>query len=139
MRKLHNKFNILRAWLLLYYTFIFFPILAGIDKYFNFFVDWSIYLNEHIAHFFYISTQTFMHIFGIIEIIIGLIVLMRPKLGGYLVATLFIAISINLVSMGTHHHEHYEQVMKHYDVALHNIAMAISAYVFILLTKELNR
>jgi hypothetical protein len=132
-----DKANILRAWSFLYYTFIFFPIIVGIDKYFNYLVDWPIYLNANIPLFLHVTTKTMMYILGIAEILIGLLVFMRPKLGGYLVMALLAGISINLISMQSHHHEHYVQLMTHYDVALHDIALCICAYVFVLLSKEL--
>lgn len=135
----NNKSKILKAWRLLYFTFIFFPIIAGIDKYFNYLVDWSIYLNPIISAYLNLTTETFMYIFGIVEIFIGLLVLIRPKFGGYLIMALLIGISINLISMQSHYHEHYQHIMKHYDVALHDIALFICAYVFVLLSKELGK
>ena len=41
--------------------------------------------------------------------------------------------------MGTHSHEHYAQIMTHYDMAFHDIGMAIGAYVFVILTNELDK
>lgn len=134
-----QKSRIVKAWYLLYYTFIFFPIIAGIDKYFNYLVDWSIYLNSDIPLYLHLKPETFMSIVGIVEIFIGLLVLIKPKLGGYAVIALLMGISINLISMQSHYHEQYAHVMTHYDVALHDIALFICAYVFVLLSQELGK
>lgn len=131
--------NILISWRLLYYTYAFIPIIVGLDKYFDYLANWNIYLNPLIPQYLYITPETFMNFVGIIEIIVGFLVLLKPRLGGYIVFIWLIAISINLVTMGTHTHEHSACIMMHYDVALRDIAMAIGAYVFVLLSKELNR
>lgn len=130
--------NILLAWRLLYFTYGLIPIIVGLDKYFDLFADWSIYLNPHIPAFFNMSTVTFMHIIGVIEVLAGLLVFFRPIVGGYIVSIWLWAIVINLISMGTHTHEGYAHVMTHYDIALRDIAMAIGAYVLVLLSHELN-
>lgn len=134
-----NNRSILKAWRLLYYTFIILPIAAGIDKYFNYLVDWSIYLNEAIPTYFNVPLETVIYIVGIVEIFTGLLVFIKPRLGGYAVMGLLMAISINLISMQSHYHEHHIELMKHYDVALHDIALFVCAYVFVLLTKELGK
>ncbi|MBY0110134.1 MAG: hypothetical protein K2X90_03430 [Candidatus Babeliaceae bacterium] len=135
----NNNSDILKAWWLLYGTFIFFPIIAGIDKFFNYLADWSIYLNPSLPLYLNISVGTFMYMLGIIEILIGLLVLIKPKLGGYAIMALLLIISVNLISMQSHYHEGYAHVMTHYDLALHDIALFISAYVFVILSKKLGK
>jgi hypothetical protein len=131
--------NIRTAWLLLYYTYGLLPIIAGLDKYFHYLADWTIYLNEAIPYALGISSERFMTAIGIIEIIIGLLVFFKPRLGGYVVCTWLLAISINLITMGTHFHHGYTRIMMHYDIALRDIALAIGAYVLALLSKELGK
>jgi hypothetical protein len=80
-----------------------------------------------------------MYLLGIIEIAIGLLVFLKPKLGGYIVMAFLIVISINLITMQSHHHANYAQIMTHYDVALHDIALSICAYAFVLLSKEVGK
>lgn len=129
----------LLAWRLLYYTYGFLPIIVGLDKYFHRLADWSIYLNHSIPLFLHVTPERFMHITGVIEIIAGLLVFIRPEIGGCVVSAWLMGIVINLISMGTHSHEGYEQVMVHYDIALRDIALAIGAYVLVLLSKELKQ
>ena len=123
------------AWNLLYYTYGFLPIIAGIDKYFHYLADWTIYLNDAIPHMLGIAPEHFMLTIGAIEIAAGLLVFLKPKLGGYVVCIWLLGISINLITMGTHTHHGYINSMTHYDIALRDIALAIGAYVFVLLSK----
>lgn len=135
----NNNSDILKAWWLLYFTFIIFTIIAGIDKFFNYLVDWSIYLNPLIPSYLNLKLETFMYIVGFIEILVGLLVAIKPKLGGYAIMALLIIISVNLISMQSHSHEGYAHIMTHYDVALHDIALFICAYVFVILSKKLGK
>lgn len=123
-----NYSNISRAWYLLYFLYGLLPIIAGLDKYFHFIVNWNMYLNPMIPGIFHMSVTTFMNIVGIIEIFAGLVVLARPVFGGYLVASWLLIIVLNLLSIG-----HY------YDIAIRDTAMAVGAYVLVLLTQELRR
>lgn len=120
--------NVSRAWYLLYFTYGLLPIIAGLDKYFHFIVNWNMYLNPAIPELFHMSAITFMYIVGFIEIFAGLVVLARPVFGGYLVAAWLMVIVINLLSMGMY-----------FDIAIRDTAMAIGAYVLVLLTQELRR
>ena len=61
-----QKSKILIAWWLLYCFYSMFLIIAGIDKFFNYLVDWSIYLNEHIPVFLNLNPEIFMYFVGII-------------------------------------------------------------------------
>lgn len=128
---------ILRAWRLLYSTYALLLITSGIDKYFDFLTDWSIYLNPHIPAYFNMTTTTFMYSVGVFEIIIGILVFLRPLIGGYIITFWLLAIAINLMSMGTHTHEGYAHAMVHYDTALRDIVMAVGSYILVLLTRKL--
>jgi hypothetical protein len=57
--------------------------------------------------------------------------------GAYAMLVLLLTISINLISIQSHYHEGYTHIMKHYDVALHDIALFVCAYVFLILSKAL--
>lgn len=133
----NSNSDLVKAWWLLYFTFIFFPLIAGVDKFFNYLVDWSIYLNPLLPSYLHLKSEHFLYIVGIIEILIGLLVLIKPKLGGYAVIALLGIISVNLISMQSHYHEGYAHSMTHYDLALHDIALLICAYVFVILSKKL--
>jgi hypothetical protein len=102
---------------LLKFTYGIVPIVAGLDKFTNLLTDWKGYLAPSIVNLLPISASAFMSIVGVIEIIAGVIVFIRPRLGGFIVMAWLIAIALNLVISG-----HY------YDVAVRDLAMAIGAF-----------
>jgi hypothetical protein len=102
---------------LMRYTYGLVPIVAGLDKFTNLLTDWKNYIAPALCNMLPFSASMFMAIVGIIEIIAGIIVLMRPRIGGYIVMAWLIAIALNLLISG-----HY------YDVAVRDLVMAIGAY-----------
>src|SRR5207249_4866734 len=61
-----------QAFRILHAGFTVAPILFGLDKFFNFMVDWTKYLAPWIPNTLGISAQTFMYGVGAIEIVAGL-------------------------------------------------------------------
>ncbi|MEO5581147.1 MAG: hypothetical protein ABIR66_00530 [Saprospiraceae bacterium] len=102
---------------ILHITFIVLPIVAGLDKFTNILTDWEIYLNPGIAEILPVSPHTFMIIVGIIEILAGILVIMKPKIGGIVVAAWLTLIALTLITSG-----------KFLDLAVRDLVMAISAY-----------
>ncbi len=102
---------------LLKYTYGLLPIAAGLDKFTNLLTHWEDYLSPSMIKMLPFSAGTFMHIVGIIEIVAGILVLYRPRIGAYVVMAWLIAIALTLIS-GAHY----------YDVAVRDIVMAIGAY-----------
>jgi hypothetical protein len=82
--------------LALYSGFIAAPIIAGLDKFFHILVDWTQYLAPIVPRLTGINAATFMMIVGIIEIVAGIVVAVKPKFGGLLVAAWLWGIIINL-------------------------------------------
>ena len=70
---------------LLKYTFVIVPIVAGLDKFFNILVQWDSYLAPATLDILPFSGTTFMMIIGIIEIIAGIVVLLKTQQGAYVV------------------------------------------------------
>jgi len=101
------------------------PIVAGLDKFTNLLTDWKKYLPASFTGVLPVSPATFMMIVGIIEIVAGLLVLLRPLIGAYIVMAWLIAIALTLIIGG-----HY------YDVAVRDLVMAVSAYVLAQLSKR---
>jgi hypothetical protein len=104
-------------------TFGIVPIVAGLDKFTNLLTNWVDYLciNRNMIPF---DPMTFMKIVGVIEIIAGIIVLVRPLIGAYIVMAWLICIALQLLIGG-----HY------YDVAVRDLVMAVGAYTLAQLTK----
>ena len=71
-----------QAYWLLYIGFIAAPIIAGLDKFTDFLVQWEQYLTPPVAHALPLSEHAFMRAAGIIEIVAGLLVAFRPAIGG---------------------------------------------------------
>lgn len=94
------------------------PVIAGIDKFFNFLTDWSMYLSPVATKVVPISSAAFMRAVGVVEIIAGLIVLSGfTRIGAYIVMAWLIAIAANLVSTGMY-----------YDLAVRDIEIALGAF-----------
>ncbi|MBN9616830.1 MAG: hypothetical protein BGO25_00340 [Acidobacteriales bacterium 59-55] len=100
------------------------PILSGLDKYFNRLADWGMYLSPLVTKVVPVSTPTFMHVVGIVEIVAGILVLSRwTKIGSYIVMLWLIGIAINLVTTGMF-----------YDIAVRDLEIAVAAFVLSQLT-----
>ena len=95
------------------------PFLAGLDKFFNFLTDWTMYLNPLATRVVPVSPATFMHIVGVVEMIVGLAILTRwTRLGAYVAAAWLVCIALNLVTMHMF-----------YDLAVRDLEIALSAFV----------
>lgn len=93
------------------------PMVAGADKFTNLLTNWEQYLNPTLAGILPFSSSIFMMIVGVIEIIAGVLVLIKPQKGGYLVCAWLVLIAINLIACG-----------KYFDIAVRDLVMAIGAY-----------
>jgi uncharacterized membrane protein YphA (DoxX/SURF4 family) len=90
----YQAFMLLRAG----YTVL--PLAMGIDKFFNAMVSWPKYLADWIDNIAPGTAQQFMYFVGGVEILAGLIVLIKPRYGAYIVAAWLAGIVINLFSYG---------------------------------------
>jgi hypothetical protein len=84
-----------QAYQLLRLAFVVAPTLAGLDKFFEVLTDWDRYLAPPFAQL--LGGHTFMLIVGAVEIFAGLLVAVRPRIGGWLVAAWLAGIIFNLV------------------------------------------
>jgi uncharacterized membrane protein YphA (DoxX/SURF4 family) len=101
------------------------PFLAGLDKFFNLLTNWEMYLSPMAERLLPVSATTFMHVVGVIEMIVGLMILTRwTRIGSYIAMLWLIAIAVNLISTG-----------RFFDVAVRDLLMAIAAYTLARLTE----
>ena len=101
------------------------PFLAGLDKYFNLLTDWTMYTSPLVLKLMPFSGRTFMHIVGVIEMIVGLAILTKwTRLGSYVASAWLVAIAINLVSTGMF-----------LDIAVRDLEMALAAFVLARMTE----
>lgn len=107
-RPAYQAFQILR------FAFTIAPILAGLDKFFNYLTNWEQYLSSPFNVFG--NPHTTMMVVGIIEIIAGIGVWIKPKIFAYIVALWLLAIIINLLVLGSF-----------YDIALRDLGLLLGA------------
>jgi hypothetical protein len=101
------------------------PILAGLDKFFNLLANWEMYLNPLIPRVLHISAPSVMHVVGVIEIVVG--ILMFTRFTRYLSYVLMIwlwAISLNLIAQG-----------QFLDIAVRDILISLGAFTLAKLTE----
>jgi hypothetical protein len=104
-----------QAWQLLHIGFIVAPIVAGLDKFFGILVNWDQYLAPAIAHLTPLGNNL-MVVIGVVEIVAGLVVAVRPRFGGYLVTAWLLGIIVNLLL-----------IPGYYDIALRDFGLALGA------------
>ncbi len=112
---------------LLKYTYGLVPIVAGLDKFINILTDWSQYVSIGVQEILPFEISTFMMIVGVVEIIAGILVLTKTKIGATIVAVWLVLIALTLIFSG-----------KHLDVAVRDLVMAIGTYVLVKLTPTPN-
>jgi len=83
------------AFQILHFGFTILPIAAGLDKFFQFLVNWEQYLAPFFVRM--MPASQFMLIIGAIEIVAGFIVAIKPKIGAYLVGLWLMGIMANLM------------------------------------------
>ena len=105
-----------QAFTLLRVGFTVAPILFGLDKFANVMVDWPTYLAPWINDILPGSASDAMHVIGVIEIVAGLCVAVRPRYGALLVAAWLGGIIFNLLTYSGY-----------YDVALRDFGLMLAA------------
>src|SRR5919201_1094096 len=85
-------------------AFGFGPLLAGLDKFTNILVNWEKYLSPAIQRMLPVSAVTFMHLVGVIEVVVGLAILAgASRVFGYIAMVWLWSIAANLISLGTYY------------------------------------
>jgi DoxX len=87
-----------QAFLMLRLAFAVAPVLFGLDKFFNVMTDWPKYLAGWVNDLMPGSGQDFMYFVGGVEILAGILVAVRPKLGAPIVVAWLAGIIFNLVT-----------------------------------------
>jgi hypothetical protein len=107
-----------QVFLLLRVGFTVAPILFGVDKFFNWTVEWTQYLAPWINDLMPGSAQDFMYFVGVVEILAGLTVLLVPWIGGFVVAAWLGGIVVNLLTVNP---------PEYYDIALRDFGLFLAA------------
>ena len=87
-----------QAFWMLRLAFAALPLAMGIDKFFNGMVYWPKYLAHWIANIPPGTPQQIMYGVGVVEIIAGVLVLLKPRYAAYVVAAWLAGIVVNLLS-----------------------------------------
>jgi len=105
-----------QAYVLLRIGFAVAPVAFGLDKFFNVLVEWEIYLAPWVNRLMPGSGQDFMYAVGIVEVLAGIAVALRPRYGAYLVAAWLGGIIVNLLTYSGY-----------YDIALRDFGLMLGA------------
>lgn len=108
------KSPVYQAYQLLHLAFTIAPIVAGLDKFFHYLTNWEQYLSAPFNVFG--NAHTTMLVVGVIEIIAGIGVWLKPKVFSYIVALWLLGIIVNLLKLGNF-----------YDVALRDLGLMLGA------------
>ena len=113
-----------KAYLLLKYSFAALAIIVGIDKFTNILIVWSGYLAPFIENIIPFSAATFSKISGVLEIILGLVILKWTRIGAYIAFVWLLLISLNLA------------FIQAWDIMLRDIVLALGALALAWLAKR---
>ena len=102
------------------------PIAFGLDKFVNWHVDWRIYLAPQFNDLIPGNAHQAMLAVGVIEIVAGVVVALKPKFGGYLVAAWLAGIIVNLLVLA----DHYDVTLRDFGLLLGALALARLATAF---------
>jgi hypothetical protein len=115
----------LRAYRLLYLGFIVAPFVAGLDKFTHFLTNWDQYLAPVVERMLPIPGHTFMMLVGVVEMAAAVLVLVRPRIGAYVVTAWLLGIVVNLLL-----------IPGYFDVALRDFGLALGALALAQLSTE---
>jgi hypothetical protein len=105
-----------QAYQILHVGFTVLPVITGLDKFTHVLVNWDIYLAPVVARLSPIPPHSLMMIIGVVEVIAGILVAVKPRIGAYVVAAWLCGIIINLL-----------MVPGFYDVALRDFGLSLGA------------
>ena len=115
-----------QAFLLLRAAFTVAPIVFGLDKFFNLLTDWPGYLAPWFDSIVPGTAQQAMYVVGVVEIAAGVLVAIRPSIGGYVVAAWLAGIIVNLLLVPGF----YDVALRDFGLLLGALALARLALVF---------
>ncbi|HKX66073.1 MAG TPA: hypothetical protein VJN29_02525 [Intrasporangium sp.] len=115
-QSLLNRDPVDQAFLVLRTAFTVAPIVFGLDKFANVLTDWPQYLAPWIDGIVPGTAQQAMYLVGVVEIVAGIVVALRPRIGGLIVAAWLLGIIINLLTLPGY-----------FDVALRDVGLLAGA------------
>lgn len=120
--------NMKTAWWSLKLAFFLGPFLAGLDKFTHLLVNWDMYLSPMAQRILGGFSHPFMLVVGVVEMIVGLMVITRwTRLGAYIAGIWLLLIAVNLLTTG-----------QYFDIALRDIGLCLSAFGLAKLTEAMS-
>jgi uncharacterized membrane protein YphA (DoxX/SURF4 family) len=116
-----------QAYQILHLAFVVAPITAGLDKFFHLLVNWDMYLAPVIAKASPVGGHGLMLVIGVIEIVAGILVAIKPRIGAYVVSAWLLGIVINLLI-----------IPGFFDIALRDFGLSLGALALGRLSQELS-
>jgi uncharacterized membrane protein YphA (DoxX/SURF4 family) len=118
--------NLNTSWWALRVAYGVVPIIAGLDKFTNLLTDWRAYLSPIAQRILPFSGTTFMYLVGIVEVVVGILVLTKwTRYAAYVASAWLVCIALNLLTTG-----------KYFDIAARDVVMAVGAFTLARLTEE---
>ncbi|MFL6504756.1 MAG: hypothetical protein ACJ8KC_05015 [Candidatus Udaeobacter sp.] len=117
-----------QAYRILHFGLVVAPILAGLDKFFHLLVNWDQYLPQVVAKMSPIPGHTLMLVVGVIEIVAGIGVAIKPRIFAYVVAAWLGVIIINLLL-----------IPGYFDIALRDFGLLLAALALGALSQQFDR
>jgi hypothetical protein len=105
-----------QAYQILRFGFTVAPIVAGVDKFLHLLVNWDQYLAPFGNRMLGGYGHEFMYVVGVIEVIAGIGVFLKPKIFAYVVAAWLFLIIVNLLL-----------IPGYFDVALRDLGLMLGA------------
>jgi hypothetical protein len=115
-RRSSRQDPVVQAFWMLRIGFTVAPVLFGLDKFTGWLADWERYLAPQLVDLAQVTAHQMMLAVGVVEVAAGLVVALRPRLGGYLVAAWLGGIIVNLLLRGDF-----------YDIALRDVGLLLAA------------
>lgn len=104
------------AYLMLRGGFVVLPLVMGLDKFANALTNWEDYLAPWVVGLLPFGAHTAMLAVGVVEIVAGVLVAIRPGIAAYVVALWLAGIVVNLLTYPGY-----------YDVALRDVGLLVAA------------
>jgi uncharacterized membrane protein YphA (DoxX/SURF4 family) len=117
-----------QAYRILHFGFVVAPIVAGLDKFLHLLVNWDQYLPAVVVNVSPIPAHTLMLVVGVIEIVAGIGVALKPRIFAYIVAAWLAVIIINLLL-----------IPGYFDIALRDFGLLLAALALGRLSQQFAR
>ena len=115
------------AWWSLRIAFFVGPFLAGLDKFTHLLVNWDQYLSPIAQRVLGSMSHPFMLLTGIVEMIVGIMIITRwTRIGAYIASLWLLLIALNLLTTG-----------QYFDIALRDVGLCLSAFGLAKLTEAM--